>query len=123
MSGPQYDPVVDHPVLSGHVITCFLSLLETRLVSSFGSARAVWSEASLQRHTAEVGENDLYCPGCCTGPRLRRVDRAPLNVGVGKTLVAQPDQQQSPGVHERNQAAPVGNAALNESRSVQEKLA
>jgi hypothetical protein len=47
---------------------------------------------------------DLYCPGCCTGPRLRRVDRAPLNVGVGETLVAQPDQQQSPSVHERNHA-------------------
>jgi len=40
MSGPQYDPVVDQ--LSGHVITCFLPMLETRLVSSFGSARAVW---------------------------------------------------------------------------------
>jgi hypothetical protein len=39
MSGPRYDPVVDDPVLSGHVITCFLPLLETRRVSGFGSAR------------------------------------------------------------------------------------
>src|SRR3981081_1905492 len=82
MSGPQCEPVLDHPVLSGHVITCFLPLLETRRVSIFGSARAVWSEASLQQHTAAVSGNDLYlCDlvdrrGRVSAVRLRGLRRA-----------------------------------------------
>src|SRR6476646_7429846 len=102
MAGPQYDPVVDHTVLSGHVITCFPVLLETRLVSSFGSARAVWSEAALQQHIAAVAGNDLY--------RCDLVDR---HYGVTPAVPGTPRRGQG-----REKLAPTAVCAQTPSRQL-----
>jgi hypothetical protein len=78
------DVLVDHSMLSGHVITCFPPLSLTRLVSNFGSVRALGHRRCCSSTTPPSAETI-----CTAAIWSNGIDVPPLGVAVTSVSASQ----------------------------------